>query len=485
MTLAELLTTLETRAVLKASRAKDMKTSLRYLANALGQGSPDACPLDTACLDPAMWTDALETHFADLTAQGRTISAVTRRNTRNNLRVLFRLAETQGLLAQPLPPRLFAKPGRKAFERQQLATAPYQASYRSKVGGRRFGLRQAEWPPAIQDGFRAYQAGCGLRIRETTFGTYITNLELYLGYLVNICGHTPTWEDVFDVAQLTAYIRWHGKRVGRPVSSSGYGLACAVAAIAVVLKHPASRALADLRNALPAPPPLHNKRNHWVSLATLEAVAEDCLREGRIPFKFDTRTGHPGAFRAMHFQRGVILKLLVRIPLRQRNVREMRFDDNLYQDAHTGHWHLHFSGDDLKIGRRGAQVNEYHIDLTDYCPDLLPTLTEFLQGYRPRLLRDTSPPTVFLSLRGRQLSQLDVYAGLSLSVAARTGQRFYPHLVRSIWATEYIEKTRDFTGAAYMLGDTVATVLRAYQHILGKDQEAKARAFLGTALHAG
>ena len=44
MTLADLLTTLETRGALPASRVKDLKTSLRYLAAALGQASPGAVP---------------------------------------------------------------------------------------------------------------------------------------------------------------------------------------------------------------------------------------------------------------------------------------------------------------------------------------------------------------------------------------------------------------------------------------------------------
>ena len=56
MTLADLLTTLETRGALPASRAKDMKTSLRYLAAALGHATPEQCPVDDACRDPATWT---------------------------------------------------------------------------------------------------------------------------------------------------------------------------------------------------------------------------------------------------------------------------------------------------------------------------------------------------------------------------------------------------------------------------------------------
>src|SRR5215217_5421188 len=128
MTLADLLTTLVTRSALPASRAKDIKTSLRYLATALGHASLEQCPVDTASQDADTWQAALESHFQALTAQGRTISAATRRNTKNNLRVVFRLAETQGLLAAPLPVPLLTKPRREGFRRQQWETAPYKTS---------------------------------------------------------------------------------------------------------------------------------------------------------------------------------------------------------------------------------------------------------------------------------------------------------------------------------------------------------------------
>ena len=67
----------------------------------------------------------------------------------------------------------------------------------------------------------------------------------------------------------------------------------------------------------------------------------------------------------------------------------------------------------------------------------------------------------------------------------RTGQRFYPHLIRTIWASEYLPATGDFTTAATMLGDTLAVVMKTYYDIVHKDQHAKASAFLGTALHTG
>ena len=44
MTLADLLTELATRGALKTSRVPAMKTSLKYLAAALGHGEPGAVP---------------------------------------------------------------------------------------------------------------------------------------------------------------------------------------------------------------------------------------------------------------------------------------------------------------------------------------------------------------------------------------------------------------------------------------------------------
>jgi hypothetical protein len=481
MTLADLLATLQSRALVPASRAKDLKTSLRYLAHALGYPDLDQCPVDAVCREEATWAKALETHFAALTASGRVISAVTMRNTRNNCRVTFRLAEAHGLLTAPLPPRLLTQSSRTAFRRQQQETAPYRTSYSPQTGPRYFSLPQAEWPPDITEGWQRYRAKCGLRLRETTFRTYAKRLATYLGYVKHIANRLPTWDGLFDVAALEEFLRWHGSRVQRPYSAQGRHLVTMIAAMAHVLEHPAHRALNALSNTLPPPAPLHNKRMHWVSLRELEEVAEDCLREGRSPVIIPPGTLYGGQVRASRFQRGLILKLLVRIPLRQRNVRELRQGEHLFKD-HAGHWQLRFQGGDLKVSTRGGQVNVYNVDLTDYCPELLPALTEFLTVHRPKLRGAATSPFLFLTQRGLPFSQQSLRVELADAVAMRTGQRFYPHLIRTIWATEYIEEKRDFTGAAYMLGDNVATVLRAYQHILGKDQQAKAKAFLSTAL---
>ena len=134
-----------------------------------------------------------------------------------------------------------------SFESQQRRTAPYQTTYHVQDGPRRFGLPQAEWPPDIQAGWREYRAKCGLRIRETTFRAYVKCMATYVGYLAHIVGRTPTWDDVFDVAQLRAFLDWHGARLQCPISAHGRRVVITIAAMANVLKHPHARAIAAVR----------------------------------------------------------------------------------------------------------------------------------------------------------------------------------------------------------------------------------------------
>jgi hypothetical protein len=484
MTMAELLTTLVGREALPAGRVKDIKTSLNYLAQALGYPSPAHCPVDPSLPDTETWLTALDAHFTALTAQGRSISSKTCSNTRNNLRKLFRAAAAQGLVAAPLPVPLLAKPKRSVFEAHLRETFPYQSSYRPMIGPRHFGLPQHEWPPDIQAGWQTYVAQCDMSIRQVRLDSNVNYLTLYLGYLTRIVGRQPTWEDLFDKEQLRAFVQWHAARLERqPISATGWQTVIVVATIARVLGRPDARSLADFRNALPTPEPLHIKRDHWISLAKLEEVAEAWLQEGRAPDPYDKRPRYRGAVGASRFQKGVILKLLVRVPLRQRNIRELKLDKNLYQD-HEKHWHLHFRGAELKIGMRGPRVNEYHVDLTDYCPDFIPVLEEFLGIRRPKLPGAAESKYLFLTHLGRPFTSGHLGVELRLAVALRTGVRFYPHMIRTIWATEYLQRTQDFTTAAVLLGDTLREVMKTYYDVVNKDHHAKAAAFLSSALHA-
>jgi len=120
--------------------------------------------------------------------------------------------------------------------------------------------------------------------------------------------------------------------------------------------------------------------------------------------------------------------------------------------------------------------------LSEYCPEWIPLLKEWLDTHRPKLRNAATSPFVFLNARGTPFSGATLYQTLSALVSMRTGKRFFPHMIRTIWATECLEQTKDFALAATMLGDTVKTVMASYYDVVAKDQHSKAKSFLGAAL---
>ena len=119
-----------------------------------------------------------------LETQGRTISAYTRRNVRNDIRKVFKLAEAHGLLTAPLPSRLLPRPAsREAFRRQQRATAPYKTTYGTPVAATATACRRRSGPPISARAGGPTGAACGGRIRETSFQSYVKFLETYCGYI--------------------------------------------------------------------------------------------------------------------------------------------------------------------------------------------------------------------------------------------------------------------------------------------------------------
>ena len=120
------------------------------------------------------------------------------------------------LLPVPLAARLLpVRPNLMAFRRQQLESNPYPETYRynNRVS---YTLPQAQWPPEIQDAWHEYRTRCGVRIRETSFASYLTQMRMYLGYFVNVQGFTPTLDDLFNRANLTTFVRWPRPGWGGP-----------------------------------------------------------------------------------------------------------------------------------------------------------------------------------------------------------------------------------------------------------------------------
>ena len=492
MTLAELFTTLHSRGLIP-KRAPAKQSSLRHLAKALGYPTLERCPVGEACRDPARWTAAMKTYFATQREQGKTMTAHNCDNILTDLRGLLKLADAQGLLTAPLPVPLLTASRRRAFERQRRGTSPYQGTWGHKP---RYRLSRAQWPADIQRGWQDYTDILDRRLREKTLEGYVALLETFFGYRAHVQGDIPTWDDLFRVDLLRPFVRWHGERLGRD-DTSAYGVQMVriAAAIANVLELDPSRRLplAAYASGLKPPAPLRDKqRYHWATLPEIEAVANSLLTEGRVPFVTRHGMGHAGVLRAAHFQLGLIMKLLVRVPLRQRNIRELHFPKHLWQDEATGEWTLRFTGKELKVATRKGRVNVFEVRLSRLYPkdgptpdDFIPTLEEFIKDYRPLLPNAKTSPSLFLTRRGNPFSARGLGAEITSAMERRTGVKLNPHVIRDIAATTLLRKGRSYDMVAALLGNTVATVIKHYAHLIPEEQIALAAGDLGEILRTG
>jgi hypothetical protein len=480
VTLTELLTTLYTQGHIRPSRIYDIKASTRHLAAALGKESPDHCLEDEFNIPERDWKDQLDRYLGSLP---KTPSAHMVRNTRHNIRFLLRTAAQHALLAPCVspPPRSST---RKDDDTRFARTSPYRQHREDTKTP--YALKRAQWPADIQDAWEHYCTDRQLTIRQSTLTYYTSSLQHYMGFLTNVEGLSVCWHDLFDPTLIDRFVRWHSRRSHKRLTRYAHLMVGVLHAIAHHLNHPHHTAISAYRRRLPTPEPLHAPQHHQISLHDLETVGLTELREAHKPIasvhpSYAKRTGHPRLKRAIQHQRALILRLMVRMPLRVRNFHEMQFERNLYQDQQT-HWCVYFRGDELKVATRSGRLNTYHIDLTEHCPELIPHLEEFLLTYRPLLPQAETTPYVFLTKRGEPYTSAKLSTELTSCVFRRTNKRFYPHRIRKIWPTEYIEDTGDIATAASMLGDTVQVVLQHYYEPLEKHHQKKASQFLAKTL---
>jgi integrase len=151
---------------------------------------------------------------------------------------------------------------------------------------------------------------------------------------------------------------------------------------------------------------------------------------------------------------------------------------NLYR--RNGKWRLRFSGHELKIPFiRGIEHSIEH----EFPTDLVDLLEEWLEKWRPLLIQNRQGAShaskngqefVFLTRVGGPLYPNRINEAVQGATYKFTGVAVNVHMIRTIWATEYIKATRNVIDAAFMLGDMVETVLRSYAKLL--DEECGKRA---------
>jgi Phage integrase family len=304
-----------------------------------------------------------------------------------------------------------------------------------------------------------------------------------------------TWEEVFSTRRVQSFITWHAYRVwpwGDPTlaslpprrpSTRGRFTAIVIEQLAKRTGRPEHPHLLDLLHHLDVPRAMHAKLTgiHDFSLTELKAIGLALMDEAarirpeklgngwriRPPLPNKRRPwphGYPLSRRAVRYQGGLILCLMVALPMRVRNWSECRLGHNLWKDETTGAWHFLFEGPELKIGKRKTDRDDNRYD--PILPqELAPALETFLAEHRPHLPTADTAPYLFLSRTGKRWDEKNIRDMLRDHVYRHSGKRFYPHLIRSLYVTEHLDAGVSLNTVAYALNDQPGTVLATYNRL--------------------
>jgi hypothetical protein len=450
-----LLDILVTRQLMPRSRAKDMKTALRRLSDAT-QTPVEA--FDLLALERT-YEVALQDYFS---TSDPPPSLYTQRNVLQNLHQLYRLLFEHGLLT---PSRSTLR--KKPYRREVLAKARDESPYRHRTSAAlpRYYYPIDRWPKALRLPFEEFCLKQTFKVRESTQENYRNHMTAYISYGLSLdAPRLTTWDQVFETARLTRFIVWHAKRVdaGR-ISVMGLSVARLLRTIVNATQRPEADALHALIKDLPAVRPLHDKQApyHTISAHELESVGLALRMKSHQPLRGDAsfRNERAGLLRATANQTALMLRLLCRVPLRSRNMREMELGKNLFQDA-QGLWTIRFMGDELKVDQRRGRVNVFQVP---WPGELVDHLDEYLRDFRPLFPHADTSPLVFLNRQGRKQSHPGFYYRISETIYVHLRKRMFPHLARTIWVDPWIVSGGDVSTSAFMLNNSVATMLRYHE----------------------
>jgi site-specific recombinase XerD len=122
------------------------------------------------------------------------------------------------------------------------------------------------------------------------------------------------------------------------------------------------------------------------------------------------------------------------------------------------------------------------VNLSRLFPEITSHLEEYLYSFRPIIPNADVSNFVFLTRYGNQYIDSTLVQVLQYYLRIHTGKRFYPHLVRTIYATEMLEYGLNIDTVAYMLNDNPATVLKRYHELFGEYHAEKASRVLQSIL---
>lgn len=529
ISLGQVLETLIEANVIAAKRLGPLKTAVKQYAKILGYTDLSKCPIHV-CFKP---NKVRNRTIEDCAPSHLGINAV--RNLKSNVSLFLR--KTEELKIACPPPELASwknsNDTRQMPKRNEHTVSP---TYKLKKLPRRLENEIAtyqKWSTSTVVRGRPKS----LKKRPISFRQHLEAIAQACGYLVNYKTFRTcdlSLLSIVDPKNLFDYIEFRCELQGQYTKGVANALAH-LGAIAHYLEITSEgtgqrliinewrNGIREFRASLGIPRKVHDQSKRWLTLSQLELVGKsiyplNALRLSELcpatqyavrqtPNEMPNRrytassNGYKRGYRTFRFYglrvlQSLLIRLLVRIPLRQRNLREMLWHPscpsegrNLYKK--DGVWRLRFVGAELKVEEVKGEVNSISYD---FPVDLVELLEEWLykwrriiiEGQKGRYLHaertSNEQEFAFLNSRGRPLQLPQVTTWFERATYKFTSVAVNPHMIRTIWATEYIKSTRNFADAAYMLGDTVETVIKTYAKLLDEDCSKRASEWINQRL---
>ncbi len=526
------------KGVITPSRQPNIKGSLRKYAVLLGS-SIGTCLPGTFVLPAAERNALIDKGLARITkshsgANGLGGSAF--RNVKNDVSFILRQAEEYKLIESSLV--------ELASYKEAQVTAMSFPTGRPARGEQHMLPKYIldPVPNSFQDELDAYRVWTtspytpkrplSLKRRPITQDTTEPLIKRFAGFLVKFKGFRA---DEITLSCLTApqnladYIGWYVENHGGKYTATVRDICAKVTCLATYLQIIATTGdvkrdveeriigIREFKATLPPTVTVVDKATRWISLKELDAIGivydpanferRNMSKTGLDRFAKVMREFPLGIFpkgnrfRVTAMQAGVslMLRLIVRIPLRQRNLREMEWNPirpelgrNLYKC--DGQWRIRFRGEQMKIGHKGGKENMVNYTFPH---DLSADLDRYMKWWRPILIDSTTnlhcAPEVpgelprivdqeyfFLNSLGAPFDLQRIIDLISRVTYKYVKVAMNPHIIRSVWATEYLKK-KGMDGVAtcaYMLNDTIQTILKTYADLLTPDCEAAASSWL-------
>jgi integrase len=280
-------------------------------------------------------------------------------------------------------------------------------------------------------------------LRPTSVATRRRELNLYLAALVDK-GAKPeemvSLAAVATPAQAKRALRFFWERAGNKPSLYAYHIYTMILGIA---RHWAKLPEAEVKELIG----MAGKLRPPSTGITSRNISR--LRQLDDPQRFDSlltlpgtlideakRAGAPTAFFARQVQTAVAIELLLNVPLRIKNLRELRIGVDLLRGPGKA-MSLEIPGDQVKNQMPiNARLPEYLVRL----------ITLYIERYRP-LLDDGADAWLFPGLvEGQPKSEDGLRSQIQKALADRCGLRFNPHLFRHLAAMIVLRQNPDAHG---------------------------------------